>query len=159
MNSNDISIRDFFNFLGRALSDASFYDFFETSGPYFLIHIILLILLISIIYYIYSAICLSRIAKRTKTPGHWLAWIPIFNFLLMVNIARKPEWWVFLFFIPIVNIFISVLVWMGISSTLGKSKWLGILIIITPINLFIPGYLAFSKNKKNTQGPTIIAAV
>jgi hypothetical protein len=37
---------------------------------------------------------------------------------------------------------------MGISKTLEKQEWLGVLMIISPINLIIPGYLAFSETAK-----------
>jgi hypothetical protein len=97
-----------------------------------------------LIFYIYYAICLMVIANKTNTPNSWLAWIPIANIYLMCKIAGKPGWWVILFFIPIVNIVITIIVWMKIAEARKKPSWLGILIIIPFVNLIIPGYLAFS---------------
>lgn len=95
--------------------------------------------------YIYFAVCLMKIAKKTNTPNGWMAWIPVVNLILMIQIAKKPLWWIILFFIPLVNIVFSILVWMAICDVLGKPNWLGILMIVPVANVIVPGYLAFSK--------------
>ncbi len=95
--------------------------------------------------YIYMAICLIKIAKKTGTAHAWFAWIPILNIILMINAAKKPMWWIIMFFIPFVNIIFSILIWMGLAEAVKKPGWLGILTIIPIVNLIIIGYLAFSK--------------
>jgi hypothetical protein len=40
--------------------------------------------------YIYMSMALMTIATKTNTPNGWLAWIPIANIFLMLQIARKP---------------------------------------------------------------------
>ena len=120
---------------------------------------ILFIFIFVVIYYLYFAFCLFKIAKKTNTGNAWFAWLPILDFLLMIRIAKKPDWWIVLLFLPIINILTGILLWMGISKALGKSQWLGIFMIITPINLIIPAYLAFSNSKESNQGPTVIASV
>lgn len=94
------------------------------------------------------SICYYKIAKKTDTPDAWFAWIPILDMLLALQIAKKPTWWIIWFFVPLANIITYILVWMGISKTLEKQEWLGVLMIISPINLIIPGYLAFSETAK-----------
>jgi hypothetical protein len=84
------------------------------------------------------------IANKTNTENSWLAWIPIANLYLICKIAGKPGWWVILFLIPLVNIVISIIIWMKIAEMRGKPSWLGILWIIPPIGLIVVGYLAFS---------------
>jgi hypothetical protein len=108
--------------------------------------IMLFILLIALVIYIYMAICLMKIAKKTGTNNAWFAWIPILNIVLMVQCAQKPLWWIILFFIPFANIVAAIIIWMAIAKKLGKPEWLGILMIIPIANLIIPGYLAFSGN-------------
>ncbi|MDD2758509.1 MAG: DUF5684 domain-containing protein [Patescibacteria group bacterium] len=99
--------------------------------------------------YVYMAICLQTIAKKTNTENGWFAWIPILNLVLMLQIAGKPVWWVILFFIPIVNLFAAVIIgiiaWMAIAVKCGKPSWWGIMVIIPLMNIIMPGYLAFSK--------------
>ncbi len=102
-------------------------------------------LLVIAVFYIYMAICLMTIAKKTNTANAWFAWIPILNIILMLAIAKKPIWWIILMFIPFVNIIIGVIVWMAIAEARGKPNWMGILMIVPVANVIVPGYLAFSK--------------
>ena len=95
--------------------------------------------------YVYMAVCLMKIAKKTNTSNAWFAWIPILNIILMLQVAKKPLWWIILMFVPIVNIAISIIVWMEIAKAVRKPEWLGILIIVPLANFVVPGYLAFSK--------------
>lgn len=106
------------------------------------------------VLYIYTAICLMKIAKKTNTPNAWMAWIPIINLFLMVQIAKKPMWWVALFllaFIPFVGgiivLVLSIIIWMAIAKNVGKPEWWGVLAILPLINLIAMGYLAFSKSE------------
>lgn len=48
---------------------------------------IALAVLILIVLYVYTAWALMDIAKKTKTPYPWLAWIPVANLFLMLMIA------------------------------------------------------------------------
>ena len=114
----------------------------------------MVILVVAIALYIFMAVCLMKIAKKTNTPNGWFAWIPVLNVVLMLQIAKKPVWWIILLFIPIVNmvwIVLQILVWMAISRECGKEEWLGILIIVPVANIIIPAYLAFSKNNITSQ--------
>lgn len=104
-------------------------------------HQVLLIL----IMYAYLAYCLQIIASKTQTENGWLAWIPIVNFFLMCKVANRPIWWALLIFIPFVNIFILIALWMAIAAARNKPVWLGIFIIIPLANLILSSYLAFSE--------------
>jgi hypothetical protein len=101
-------------------------------------------LIIWLAVYAWFALCLHIIASKTSTPNPWLAWIPIASFYLMCKVADKPGWWTILFFIPLVNIVIFIIVWMGIAEAREKPSWLGILMIIPVLDLIIPGILAFA---------------
>lgn len=67
------------------------------------IFIFLLIMFLFVVFvliaYVYQSLSLYYIAKKTKTPNEWLAWIPIGNLVLMANIA-KMHWWPVLLYIP-----------------------------------------------------------
>jgi hypothetical protein len=97
-----------------------------------------------LVFYVYMALALSAIAAKTHTENPWLAWIPIANIILMLNIAKKPVWWIILCLIPLVNIVIIIIVWMAIAEARGKPNWWGILMIVPIVNLIVPGYLAWS---------------
>ncbi|MBU0467873.1 MAG: hypothetical protein KKF78_06870 [Candidatus Omnitrophica bacterium] len=122
-------------------------------GPF-----VLVILSIMFVLYVYSAFCLQTIARKTDTEGSWLAWVPIFNVILMCDIARKPKWWFFLIFLTVIPIIGSIIVlvlfvviWMNICEQCGKPNWLGVLTVIPFVSLVLLGYLALSKVKRVKQ--------
>jgi Family of unknown function (DUF5684) len=106
--------------------------------------VLLLLLVIALPVYIYMSLALQTIATKTNTENAWLAWIPIANLFLMLMIAKKPLWWFILFLIPLVNLIMAIIVWMGVAEARGKPNWLGILMIVPLANLIIPGYLAWA---------------
>jgi len=101
-------------------------------------------LIFGLAMYIYTSLALQTIAKKTNTENAWMAWIPIINILLMLNIAKKPLWWIILCLIPLVNIVILIIVWMAIAEARKKPNWWGILMIVPVVNLIVPGYLAWA---------------
>jgi len=104
---------------------------------------LLVFLLFFAAIYVYMALAVQTIAQKTKTDNAWLAWIPIVNIVLLLNIARKPVWWIILFLIPVVNLVFAIIVWMGVAEARGKESWWGILMIVPVLNLIVPGYLAW----------------
>jgi len=104
----------------------------------------LVFLLFFAVFYVYFALALQTIAKKTNTENPWLAWIPIVNIILMLNIAKKPLWWFILCLIPLVNFVVIIIVWMAIAEARGKPNWWGILMIVPLVNFIVPGYLAWA---------------
>lgn len=100
--------------------------------------------LLSLAIYAYVAFCLYTIAKKTNTENPWLAWIPIANIVLACQIAGKPWWWVFFFFIPIANVVFAILVMWKVAEARNKPGWLGILMIVPIANLVVCGIIAFA---------------
>lgn len=89
-----------------------------------------------LVLYVFFAYCLARLAKKFGMPlGSSFVWaiIPIANIFLILKLGAKPYWWFILLLIPIVNIVMSILIWMSISERLGKPGWWGIMIGIVPI--------------------------
>ena len=76
-----------------------------------------------------------RVFTKAGQPG-WGCLIPIYNQYLLCVIAGKPGWWVLLWFIPIVNIVISVLVCLGIAEQFGQGGGFG-------IGLWLLGFVFF----------------
>ena len=98
-----------------------------------------------IFFYVYTAVCLQKIAEKTDTENPWLAWIPIANLYLWYLIAKPAIWWFILLFIPYANIVAVAVIWMSIAEARKKPKWLGILMLLPIVNLIMMGYLAFSE--------------
>ena len=101
-------------------------------------------LLIGLAAYVYTALAVQTIAEKTNTENPWLAWIPIANIILLLNIAKKPIWWIVLFLIPLVNIIFIIMVWMAVAEARGKPGWVGVLLIVPLVGAIVPGYLAWA---------------
>lgn len=84
-----------------------------------------------ILLVLYLAVLVVVIAGMWKTfskagrPG-WAAIIPIYNIYTLVKVASRPGWWVLLFFIPLVNIVMSIIVSLDVAKAFGKSELFGI---------------------------------
>lgn len=96
-------------------------------------------------FYVYMALALSAIAKKTNTANPWLAWIPVANIVLLLNIAKKPVWWILLLIVPIANLIVSIIAWMAVAEARHKPNWWGVLMLVPGVNVVVPGYLAWSK--------------
>ncbi|HIA71409.1 MAG TPA: signal peptidase I [Phycisphaerales bacterium] len=60
-----------------------------------------------------------KTASKAGQPGI-LACIPIVQLFILMMIAKKPLWWVLLFFVPFVNIIVVVIVLNEISNRFGR---------------------------------------
>ena len=126
-----------------------------------------MLLVVPAVLYLFFSLMLFLIARKTNTSNAWLAFIPIAQYVLMLNIAGKPIWWIVGFLLPmigsalsmvdptigsiagLVGTIISLIVWLlvslGIANARGKSAVWGILLFLpctSPIALI---YLALSK--------------
>lgn len=102
--------------------------------------------------YIYTAIVLMALAKKTKTPNGWLGWIPIGNIYLMTQLAKLPGWWTFAVIIAIIPMVgalafgaIGVWWWWLIAERLKKPGYWGLLMVLPGVNLIVMGVLAWGK--------------
>jgi hypothetical protein len=91
-----------------------------------------------------------KVFVKAGQPG-WAAIVPIYNAIIMLRIAGKPDWWVILFLVPLVNIVIAIIAYMAFAEKFGKSAGFGIGLALLGI-VFFP-ILAFS-DAKYIGGPT-----
>ena len=101
--------------------------------------------LFSIVVYIWMALCVQTIAKKTNTPNEWLAWIPIANLYLLCKMAGRSGYWTIGFFVPLLNVILIILWWWTVAEKRNKLGWLGILMFIPVINIIVISFLAFSE--------------
>ncbi|MCP4147147.1 MAG: signal peptidase I [bacterium] len=57
--------------------------------------------------------------EKAGKPG-WACIIPIYNIIVMLEIADKPVWWILLLFIPGVNLIASILISISIAEKFGQ---------------------------------------
>ena len=133
---------------------AQYQDFASGSGLGGFVAIFAAVWIFILAIYIYSAICYMAMAKRTNTPNGWFAFIPILNMILMLQIAKRPLWWIILMLIPIVNIVIAIIILLDILKVLKRPTWWVILMLIPIVNLVILGVMAWGKNDAPMVGAT-----
>jgi hypothetical protein len=86
---------------------------------------------------IYLAIIVVLIASEWKVftkagkPG-WACIIPIYNVIVMLEIAVRPLWWIILFIIPGVNFIVGIIVLNDISKAFGKGAGTTLGLIFLP---------------------------
>jgi hypothetical protein len=89
---------------------------------------------------VFSIIVMWKVFVKAGQPG-WVCIIPIYNIYLMMKIAGRPGWWVILFFIPIVNLVICIIVMIDIAKNFGKGTGFGIGLVF--LNIIFFAILAF----------------
>mgnify|MGYP004657977815 CR=1 FL=1 len=98
--------------------------------------------IISLIISVVMLISLIKIFKRNGKPG-WGVIIPIYNFILMSEIAEVKSIYVILLFVPIANIYARYVIYKGIAKKYNKSSGYAVGMLLVPF-IFFP-MLAFKK--------------
>jgi len=71
----------------------------------------------------------------------WAAIVPIYNIIVLLQIAGKPVWWIILFFIPIVSLIIAILTYVALAERFGKGGGFAVgLVLLGPIFFPILGF-------------------
>lgn len=86
-------------------------------------------------------------AKADK-PG-WAAIIPIYNYIVLLQIVGRPIWWIILLFVPFVNFIVVIVIYMDLAKSFGKDSGYGCAMLILPF-IFLP-LLAFGDS--TYEGP------
>jgi hypothetical protein len=92
--------------------------------------------LIELVLVVVTIAGLWKIFAKAGQPG-WAAIVPIYNAIVMLQIANKPIWWIILFFIPIVNLVIAILVAIEIAKKFNQGAGFGIGMVFLPF-IFYP---------------------
>ncbi len=108
--------------------------------------------------YFYFAFMQFRIAsvKTGNADIAWFAFVPILNTILLIKMAAKPMWWIFLLLIPIVNLVAFFALWMEVAKACDQSPVWGFLTMIPPISLvsiFVMAYGSRSFDHPAAPGP------
>ena len=98
---------------------------------------------IIIVFAVFMIICRWVIYQKAGKPG-WAAIIPIYSTLVLLEIIRKPWWWLLLMFIPVVNIVFAIWAINLLTKSFGKNEGFTIGLILLPI-IFYP-ILAFDNS-------------
>ncbi len=112
---------------------------------------IFLFIIFCIVVYVYAALALMAIAKKTKTKNAWLAWIPIANFYLLTQMAKKSGHWTWILLLsvlPFGRVFVLAAgIWFFwiVAKKLKFPGWISLLLAIPLVNLVVLGIMAWKK--------------
>lgn len=91
--------------------------------------------LITIVMAIAIIVGFWKLFEKAGKPG-WASLVPIYNLVVMLEIAGRPIWWIILFLIPCVNIFAALILCIDIAKSFGKDTLYG-------LGLFFLGFIFF----------------
>jgi hypothetical protein len=78
--------------------------------------------------------------SKAGQPG-WACLIPIYNVIVLLQIAGRPVWWFLLLLVPFVNIIVTFVVVMDIARAFGRSAGFGLgLFFLGPVFYPILGF-------------------
>ena len=89
---------------------------------------------------IFMLVVMWKVFEKANKPG-WAAIIPIYNVIVLIQIAGLSLWYLLLLFIPIVNIYAIFKIYIELAHKFGQSTAFGVLsvffgIICMPILAF-----------------------
>lgn len=102
------------------------------SGTFLIFFLILLVVII---------IAFWKIFTKAGKPG-WAALIPIYNIWVLLEVVKRPGWWLLLYFVPFVNFVIIIIVSIDLAKVFGKDAVYGVLLnfFLSPIGQLILGF-------------------
>lgn len=106
-------------------------DLLAMLAAYAVVFLVIAIVMIASLWKIYT---------KAGKPG-WACLVPIYNLVILLEIVKKPVWWIILMLIPIVNIIIMIIVAVELAKAFGKPGGFAAGLILLPY-IFYP-ILAF----------------
>lgn len=67
----------------------------------------------------------------------WEAAIPMYNGIVLMQIIKRPKWWIILLFIPIINLLMFPVIWIETIRTFGFYKKIDSFLVIVTLGLYI----------------------
>src|SRR5574344_1279258 len=102
------------------------------------------IILIYLAFVVFMIASQWKIFEKAGQPG-WACIVPVYNMIVYLQIIKKPVWWIFLFFIPLVNLVFLIIMELELAKAFGKSTGFALGLILVPF-VFIP-ILGFDDSK------------
>ena len=66
-----------------------------------------------------------------------LAFIPVYNAVILMKIINRPTWWVILLFLPIINLLIFPVIWVETARSFGKNTTVDTIAAVASLGFFI----------------------
>ncbi|MEQ8882440.1 MAG: DUF5684 domain-containing protein, partial [Cyclobacteriaceae bacterium] len=79
-------------------------------------------LIIVLGWYILQSIAYYKFFEKAEKPG-WIGFVPIYNYIVHLEIIGRPKWWVALLFVPVVNFFIALTIHLDLLKSFGRYSY------------------------------------
>lgn len=93
-------------------------------------------------------VAMWKIYTKAGKPG-WAAIIPIYNTIVMLQIVKRPIWWILLLLIPFVNIVVLIVLYYDLAKAFGKGIGFTLLILLLPFIAY--PILGFGQSEYNSR--------
>jgi signal peptidase I len=67
----------------------------------------------------------------------WEAAIPVYNSIILMQIIKRPKWWIILLFIPIINLLMFPVIWVETIRSFGRNSKMDTILVILTLGLYI----------------------
>jgi hypothetical protein len=95
-----------------------------------------------------------KMFEKAGQPG-WAIIVPFYDIYILLKIAGRPGWWLLLYFIPLVNLVIAIVVAIDLAKSFGQSAVFGFFLLFLLSGI---GYLILGFGDYRYQGPAAAAA-
>src|SRR5258708_398731 len=79
----------------------------------------ILFVLIGIAVYAFYGYCLGLVFQKAGQPL-WAGFVPFYNTYILLKIVGRPGWWLIFYFIPILNLIFTIIVYLDLAKSFGK---------------------------------------
>ena len=93
---------------------------------------LLFLLLIQVIHFLGTFRLYQKAGRKS-----WEALVPVYNAVVLMQIIRRPKWWVILLFVPIVNLMMFPVIWVETLRSFGRNRSIDTLLGILTLGLYI----------------------
>jgi Family of unknown function (DUF5684) len=104
--------------------------------------IFLALLVVILLFVAFIIVAYWKVYRKMGLPG-WASIVPFYNITTLLRVVSYPQWWVFLMFVPVVNIVVTVAITHRLAVSFGKGWWFTLGILLLPF-VFLP-ILAFGQ--------------
>lgn len=106
------------------------------------LNLIILILVVQVIHFAGT----WKLYKKAGQPA-WSAAVPIYNAVVLTKIMKRPNWWVILLFIPVINLIMFPVFWVETIRSFGKNSKLDTALVVLTLGLYIYYLNYFDKSE------------
>ncbi len=103
------------------------------------------VMIFYLLVFLFYGFCMYKIFQKAGVENAWAAFIPLYNIIVLLQVVKKPLWFIILFFIPLVNLYASWVVNNNLAKGFNKETPLYTLLLFFLGFIFIP-VLAFSND-------------